>query len=59
MKVTVTKRPREPNVGGSAHWTKNSGQRDINSKIVEKSKIMNLSNCFQFLGLNQNRFKDF
>ena len=24
------------------HWAKNRGQKDINSKIVEKSKIMNL-----------------
>ena len=26
----------------SVHWAKNRGQKDINSKIVEKGKIMNL-----------------
>ena len=31
----------------SAHWAKNRGQKDINSKIVEKGKIMNLLDGFQ------------
>ena len=35
------------------------GEEDMNSKIVEKSKIMNLSNCFQSPVMNQNRLKDF
>ena len=34
-------------------------QKDINSKIVEKGKIMNLLNCFRSPVMNQNRFKDF
>ena len=33
----------------TAHWAKNRGQKDINSKIVEKGKIMNLLDGFQSL----------
>ena len=35
------------------------GEKDINSKIVEKGKIMNLWNGFQSSVMNQNNFKDF
>ena len=43
----------------NAHWAKNRGQKDINSKIVEKSKVLNLLNCFQSPVINQNHFKDY
>ena len=43
----------------SAHWAKNRGQKDINSKIVEKGKIMNLLDGFQSPFMNQNHLKDF
>ena len=44
---------------GSAHWAKNRGQKDINSKIVEKGKIMNLLDGFQSPFMNQNHLKYF
>ena len=43
----------------NAHWAKNRGQKDINRKIVEKGKIMNLLDGFQSPIMNQNYFKDF
>ena len=43
----------------SEHWAKNRGRKDINSKIVEKGKIMSSFNCFQSPFMNQNHFKDF
>ena len=43
----------------TAHWAKNWGQKDINSKIVEKIKIMNLLNCVQSHVMIQTHFKDY
>ena len=43
----------------NAHCAKNSGQKDINSEIVEKGKIMNLLDGFQSPFMNQNRLKYF
>ena len=43
----------------TAHWAKNRGQKDINSKIVEKGKIINFLCGFQSPFMNQNHLKDF
>ena len=43
----------------NAHWAKNRGQKDINSKIGGKIKIMNLLDGFQSPVMNRNHFKDF
>ena len=43
----------------TAHWAKNRVHKDINSKIVEKGKIMNLLDGFQSPVMNINHFKDF
>ena len=45
--------------GTSAHWAKNRGQKDINSKIVEKGKILNSLDGFQSPFMNQNHLKYF
>ena len=42
-----------------AHWAKNRGHKNINSKIVEKGKIMKLLDGFHSPFMSQNHLKYF